>query len=305
MPVWPTTSWAQWVLSFLLALPVAGCAGVRPQSADTWRLVKPACQAPADTQPAPADARIFVKPVFLVPSDVQPAPADYSTLLMRHLAWARARYRELLAGRDTFELAADAPLTLASQHPKAYYAATTDGGAEAAVLELFAHDGVDRLTCPYIYVVLFVGTGPWPGGGGRPINGGINTGGAIVILAADALVESPNFQSTLQHELGHAFGLPHVDVYGYDMSTNPSLMSYNPGHHTNGFEPSATPGAFIPEDLRALSLARRAFPNYVLDPARDYPPGYTLAPTVLLGPMPLTGQPDYTGPSIVEPVSPR
>ncbi len=88
----------------------------------------------------------------------------------------------------------------------------------------------------------------WPAGGGRPFNGGFNTGGGIVIMSSNGLDRAPNFQSTLQHELGHAFGLPHVDVYGYDMQTNMSMMSYNPSHHTNGFEPSATPGRFIPED---------------------------------------------------------
>ena len=283
MRLFITKPWLPGALLLLLAFPVAGCSGIRLGRAPT---------------------RLLVKPVFLVPSDVQPPPAKYSTLLMRHLAWSQTRYRELLAGQDTIALAADRPLVLAGQHPAAYYTAATDGGAEAAVLELFAHDHVDRFTCPYVYVVLFVGTGLFPAGGGRPINGGINTGGGIVILAADALVESPNFQSTLQHELGHAFGLPHVDVYGYDMRTSRSVMSYNPSHHTNGFEPSPTPGGFIPEDLRALSLARRVFPEYTLNPARDYPPGYELAPMVFLGPMPLTGQPGYNGPSIVEPVAP-
>ncbi|MCG3125780.1 MAG: hypothetical protein CHACPFDD_00607 [Phycisphaerae bacterium] len=253
--------------------------------------------------PHAADLRVRVKPVFLLPSGVQPPGAEYSTRLMRHLEWARARYRELLDGRDTFELAGRAPLVLASEQPAGYFTATSDGGAEVALIELFAHDHVDRFSCPFIYVVLFVGTGQWPGGGGRPINGGLNTGGGIVILAADGLIDSPNFQSTLQHELGHGFGLPHVDVYGHDMSENPSLMSYNPRHHTNGFTPSDAPGALIPEDRRALALNRRVFPGYEFVPSRHAPAQYSLAPIVLLGPMTLQGQEAYNGPEIVE--SPR
>ena len=253
----------------------------------------------ATTANVHVDNRVRVKPVFLVPSDAVPPPAESSDLLLKHLAWSQKRYRELLSCSDTFEIADGKPLMLAGQHDTAYYLAQTDGGAEACLQELFVHDRVDRLSCPFIYVVCFVGTGSYPAGGGRPINGGLNTGGGVVILATDGLA-APNFQSTLRHELGHAFGLPHVDVYGYDMLTSPSLMSYNPAHHTNGFADSATPGALIPEDLRALNQVKRVFPSFVLDPARDQPAGYTPAPEVLLGPMHIAGQPDYTGPSIVE-----
>ncbi|MBU0639577.1 MAG: hypothetical protein KKB50_11985 [Planctomycetes bacterium] len=234
-----------------------------------------------------------------MPRDAAPPPPEYSDLVTKHLVWAQNRYRDLLSGQDTFQIAAGTPLVLSGQKDIAQYQASNDGGAEASLQELFLHDRVDRNSCRFIYIVLFVGTGPWPGGGGRPINGGLNTGGGIIILSADLLAK-PNFQSTLRHELGHAFGLPHVDVYGYDMSTNPSLMSYNPVHHTRGFEDSPTPGVLIPEDLRALSRAKRIFPNFTINPARDYPPGYTQAPLVMLGPMQIGGQAEYGGPQIVE-----
>jgi len=97
----------------------------------------------------------------------------------------------------------------------------------------------------------------------------------------------------LRHELGHSFGLPHVDVYGYDMKSNDSTMPYNPKHHTNGFEPSGTPGKLIPEDLRGLALDQRAFPTLRFDPEKDVPRGYTIsAPVMILGPQKIPEQPD-------------
>ena len=133
----------------------------------------------------------------------------------------------------------------------------------------------------------------FPGGGGRPLNGGLNTGGRH----RDPLVlrtrPRTNFQSTLQHELGHAFGLPHVDVYGYDMTTNPSIMSYNPNHHTRGLEPGKSLGTLIPEDVRAIALNKRAFPQLRYDPSRDLPGQYRIASNIVtLGPMQIPGQPD-------------
>ena len=71
------------------------------------------------------------------------------------------------------------------------------------------------------------------------------------------------------------------------MKTNPSIMSYNPAHHTNGFDPSPTPGTLIPEDLRGLAKNQRVFPGLRFDPRRDVPAGYHLHPLVKLGPMEL------------------
>ncbi len=88
----------------------------------------------------------------------------------------------------------------------------------------------------------------------------------------------------------------HVDANGFDMRTSDSLMSYNPDHQTNGFEPSATPGILLPEDLRVLSFNRRVFPAFTLDPEHDFPPDYSSIPTIsLLGQMSLPGKCKYTG----------
>lgn len=128
----------------------------------------------------------------------------------------------------------------------------------------------------------------------------LNTGGGIVILAADSLVKSTNFQSTLQHELGHACGLVHVDCYGYSLASSPSIMSYNPAHHTDGMKPSQNPGGLIPEDYRVLGMNHRLFPHLQLIEARFRPPGYQMAPRpVFLRPMKIEGQDAYTGPEIV------
>jgi hypothetical protein len=259
-----------------------------------------AAEQPTADQPAPTHTlpdRVFVKPVFLVPTDAQPPSDEYKQLLVRHLEWTQRRYRELLLGRDTFSLATgDLPLVLRGKHSSEWYKATSDQGAEAVVLELFEHDKMDRFSCPFIYVVLFVGTDQWPAGGGTPFNGHVNTGGGLVVLAAEGLVKNTGFQSCLQHEIGHAFGLVHADANGFDMRGSESLMSYNPAHHTKGFEPSATPGKLLPEDLRLLSFNRRVFPAFTLEPDRDFPSGYQLNPQIaLLGQMTLTGQPEYRG----------
>jgi hypothetical protein len=153
---------------------------------------------------------------------------------------------------------------------------------------------VNRFTCPYVFLaVLMNAKKNWPAGGGRPLNGGFNTGGGIVVVSSHGLDASPNFQSTLQHEIGHGFGLPHVSAYGHDMGDSPSLMSYNPKHHTRGFAPAAEPGRLMPEERRGLALNRRAFPGLTFDPKRDVPAGYAIADLAWIPPMKIPGQPPY------------
>ncbi|MBI4542538.1 MAG: hypothetical protein HY705_05870 [Gemmatimonadetes bacterium] len=214
---------------------------------------------------------------------------------MRHLRWARDRYREMLGRRDSFALADSAPRVVRAAHPLAFYRALPESGVPQMLGELLDQLGLDRFNCPYVFVVVVMNPrDDYPvGGGGRTIIRGVNPGGGVVVLASYALDHSPNFQSTLQHELGHGFGLPHVEVYGYDMGTSPSVMSYNPAHHTSGFAPSRTPGTLIPEDIRALRHNRGAFPNLARDTAQRVPPGYRMAPMVSPGAMLIPGQPPY------------
>lgn len=237
---------------------------------------------------------VQVLPVFVVPKG-EAAPTDEQTRrLVKHLEWARARYKELLRDRDTFAVAEQKPRVYQSARDLAFYRAQPDGAAPHLVDELLTAWKLTRFNCPYVLCCVVVNPrDEFPVGGGRPLNGGVDTGGGVIQLSTFAMDSRPNFQSTLQHELGHAFGLPHVDVYGYDMKANDSLMSYNPRHHTKDFLPSGTPAVLIPEDLRALALNRRVFPGLRFDPARDVPAGYKLAERVVpLGPMTIPNQPD-------------
>ncbi len=75
------------------------------------------------------------------------------------------------------------------------------------------------------------------------------------------------FQSTLVHELGHAFGLTHVDCFGY-----------NPAHHSSGLSRSRDPGILNPEEYYILAVNRRAFPEFKFDPTLHNPRGKRIDP---------------------------
>ena len=238
--------------------------------------------------------RVEVRPAFFVPREGVEPKGEQRRRLAEHLDWGRKRYGEMLRDRDTFTLADGPALIQRSRTSLADLRAAPEMGAPLIAGELLTAVGVTRFNGPYVFVIVVMNPrDDFPVGGGRPFNGGFNTGGGIVVLSSFALDRVPNFQSTLEHELGHAFGLPHVDTYGHDMKTRASIMSYNPSHHTRGMRPSPTPGTLVPEDLRGFWLNHRAFPKLTFLPARDVPAGYSLAPVVPLGPMTIDGQPPY------------
>jgi hypothetical protein len=237
---------------------------------------------------------VKVLPVFFVPKG-EAAPTDeQSKKLVKHLEWSQKRYKELLRDQDTFAIAEEKPRVFQSGRPLGFYREQKDGAAPHLADELLTEWKLTRFNCPYVLLVVVMNPkDEFPLGGGRPLNGGINTGGGIIQMSTYAMDTLKNFQSTLQHELGHSFGLPHVDVYGYDMKTNESFMSYNPKHHTKDLAPSATPGALIAEDFRALALNRRVFPKLKFDPAKDVPAGYKMAERIVtLGPLTIPNHPD-------------
>jgi len=237
--------------------------------------------------------KVQVLPVAFIPSD-QNGPTDVEQkLFLRHLKWSQERYSELLG--TTFELAKPTVQSVRGRKPLEFYRAPPERGAPDIVAELLDHFRMTRFNCPYVFCILLMNAkDSFPEGGGRTINGGINTGGGMMYIASWELTHNSHFQSTLQHELGHAFGLAHVDVYGYDMKANDSIMSYNPAHHTNGLDPAGTPGILIPEDRRALAMNDRVFARLNFDRKRDVAKGYSLSNRIVpLGPMTLPGHHDF------------
>ncbi|MCC7072541.1 MAG: hypothetical protein IT383_14530 [Deltaproteobacteria bacterium] len=239
--------------------------------------------------PNPVGRLVAVKPLFAVPVGARMPSQGERTLLAKHLQIAQARYQQLLEGQDTFAIEST-PDVVTLAHDGAWYLEHSPEWIPATAAltdELLTHYGLDRHRAPFVFVIVVMGEVPdGMSGNGMPLNGGYANGGGAVSLPQPYLL-SPNFQSTLQHELGHAFGLPHVDVYGYDMSSNDSIMSYNLGHHTDGLE--AGVGELIPEDLFALDKAERVFPRFTWSGAA--PPGYVRAPTYFLHAMPLQTHP--------------
>jgi hypothetical protein len=249
------------------------------------------CLAQGGEYPYPE--RVRVLPVFFVPADQTTPSAREQAGLQRHMLWAQRRYRELLGGRDTFELARDRPDVFRASFDLNVYLGLKDDAAQY-MSELLAHYGFNRFTCPFVFVVVLANPcEDVPAGGGRPCNGDYNRGSGVVVLSSYGLNYETSFQSTLRHELGHSFGLPHVDVYGYSMTSSRSIMSYNRLHHTRGFRPSKTPGKLIPEDLRGLARNDRVFSTLTFSPARDSPWWYRLKRSVSLGPMVIPDEARY------------
>lgn len=252
----------------------------------------PSPMAPANCVPPP---HVRVWPVFLVPEGEPHPTHEQIERLDKHLRWTQERYREMLHDRDTFQIVDGAPLVLDGKQSLADYRTLPQGGAPQFVSEVLGALNQNRFSTPYVFLIVLMNpTDGFPLAGGRPLNGGYNTGGGIVMVSSHTLDHSPNFQSTLQHELGHGFGLLHSNTYGFDQRTHVSIMSYNRAHHTRGFEPSETPGILAPEDIRALALNKRAFPKLFFDPVKDVPAGYPMPERVRwLGPQEIPGQAPY------------
>jgi Metallo-peptidase family M12B Reprolysin-like len=263
---------------------------------------------PATAAPSPAaspfanamtesKAKVKVLGVFFVPSDM-PNPTDQEIRdFQKHLVVAQTNYKKMLLGRDTFTLNSKSPFIYHSSNPLAYFQNyPTDSENAKFIVELLKALNVDRNSLTDdLAVVVMNPKYDWPRGAGRPLNGGIDKGAGVLAVSSNRL-DSPSedFQGTLEHELGHTFGLVHTDTYGYSQDTGDSIMSYNHDHRWTGFTPPAHPGILIPEDIRSLAENKNVFPTLFFDPKTDVPAGYDLKPIKTLGPADLnTEVPGY------------
>jgi len=233
---------------------------------------------------------VEVLPIFFVASDVDGPTANETQLFQKHLSIAQSRFEQMLKSRDTFRTSLDSPIIYKSKNNLEYFTKSDDMGAAKFVVELLEYYNINRYNVPYVFLVVVMNPyDSFPVGGGRPINGGFNRGGSIVIMSSLTLNGKVGwFQSTLQHELGHSFGLPHVLGYGYDTLTSDSIMSYNPNHQWDGLNLPAEQGILIPEDLKALDKNKLVFPNFYFNSETDIPPDYEVKNTNGIVPMSLS-----------------
>lgn len=229
--------------------------------------------------------RVSVLPLFFVPRG-QPSPTQAQIdKLQKHIKITQQRYREMLGGRDTFEIAEMQPHIVRHRLslPALKKAVAKHQLSAYMLSQLFAKYRVNRFNCPYIFLVVIMNPQEaWPTASGRTINLGFNGGGGIVSLSSNKLdAEKSLLQGSIQHELGHALGLVHVDSYGYDQRANKSIMSYNKRNYWTNYTPPKEPGILIPEDIRALAMNKRVFPNLYFDPEHDVPEGYRLCSKII------------------------
>jgi hypothetical protein len=241
--------------------------------------------------------RISVKPIFYVFKDQWHSglPSEEDLRLIRHyLEHARDHFKQLLGPDvEAFDIAeasihrgqydessikkiAEQSLHTPSDQSKEHIQGQTQDQTRnpaqklapdfehAMLKEILELRGSNRYIEPSVFVFILVNPNmqlyrPHWGGGGRSFNGGVNGGGGIVVLEYRRL--RYGFYSTLVHELGHAFGLTHVNCSGQSMSESESIMSYNPRHRSRGSGVAINPGLLTDTERAKLLLSPRIFPH--------------------------------------------
>ena len=241
---------------------------------------------------------VKVMPVFFVPLGEKKPSKHQIQKLKKHLRLSQRYYRKMLKNRDTFKIEKKPPLVIHGKRPVYHYRLKDKPSVISyePLSEIFAKYGWNRFNCPYVLVIMIMNSKEgWPGASGRPFNRGFNSGGGLVYMPSYAMDNTPWFQSSLQHELGHSFGLVHIVWYGYDQKKNRSIMSYNNDLRWKSFQPPKKPGILIPEDLRALAKNKKVFPNFYFDPTIDIPSDYKIHKIAIRLSLPgkFPGQKDY------------
>ncbi len=227
---------------------------------------------------------VSVLPVFFVPQDEGAPTRDMQDKLVEHIGVAQRCYRRMLKSRDTFTIAKEPPRIVHAKHPVDYYEFSRRVGSKLeSVSEILQAFDCNRFNCPYIFVIVVMNSrNNVPAGSGRPFNRGFNNGGGWVFMSSYGLERLVTFQKTLNHELGHSFGLAHVSAYGYDMNKSRSVMSYNGNLHWDDSQPRKDSTILLPEEIRALAANRKVFARLYFDSKVDVPLVYKMGSFVRL-----------------------
>lgn len=199
------------------------------------------------------------------------------------------------------------PLVVQSITPAGSIAQSYANGSFWYLEQMLDAVGCRQSTCPFVFAIAVVGD-PLTKAGGRRLNHGYDNGGGVAmfnfrkeLVLVDQKGSQRHFLSTLLHELGHGFGMPHVDDFCGNPRTcpprlridsSPSIMGYSEGNWIYGcgfaskkasnptggaceYPGNAAvdvlPGELIAEDLRILGQNDRAFDDLTYERALDAP----------------------------------